>query len=56
VRDFAQFLVIEQSGRAWFHNLRTTRDIAAEKLSEVTSADGEQTCTLWKVTSVKPRS
>jgi hypothetical protein len=55
VRDFPQFLAIEQSGRAWFHNLRTTRDIVAEKLAEVTSADGEQTCTLWKVTSVKPR-
>jgi hypothetical protein len=56
VRDFPQFLVIEQSGRAWFHNLRTTRDVVAEKLAEITSADGEQTCTLWKVTSVKPRS
>jgi hypothetical protein len=56
VRDFPQFLVIEQSGRAWFHNLRTTRDIVAEKLSEVSSADGEQTCRLWKVTGVKPRS
>jgi hypothetical protein len=56
VRDFPQFLAIEQSGRAWFHNLGTTRDIVAEKLAEVTSADGEQTCTLWKVTSVKPRS
>jgi hypothetical protein len=56
VSNFPQFLAIEQSGRAWFHNLRTTRDVAAEKLAEVTSADGEQTCTLWKVTSVKPRS
>jgi hypothetical protein len=56
VGDFPQFLAIEQSGRAWFHNLGTTRDIVAEKLAEVTSADGEQTCTLWKVTSVKPRS
>lgn len=55
VRDFPQFLVIEQSGRAWFHNLKTTRDIGAEKLSAVTSTDGEQTCTLWKVTSVKQR-
>jgi hypothetical protein len=55
LRDSPQFLAIEQSGRAWFHNLRTTRDVAAEKLAEVTSADGEQTCTLWKVTGVKPR-
>jgi hypothetical protein len=55
VRDFPQFLAIEQSGRAWFHNLRTTRDVVAEKLSEVTSPDGDQTCTLWKVTGVKPR-
>lgn len=55
VRDFPQFLAIEQSGRAWFHNLRTTRDVVAEKLNEVTSPNGDQTCTLWKVTSVKPR-
>jgi hypothetical protein len=55
VRGFPQFLAIEQSGRAWFHNLRKTRDIVAEKLAEVTSPDGDQTCTLWKVTSVKPR-
>jgi len=51
---YPQFLVIEQSGRAWFHNLRTTRDVSAEKLAEVSSDDG-QACTLWKVTSVKAR-
>jgi len=58
VRNFPQFLAIEQSGRAWFHNLTTTRDVAAEKLAEVTNTHGDQfyTCTLWKVTSVKPRS
>lgn len=53
--DFPQFLAIEQSGRAWFHNLRATRDVVADKLAEVTSPDGDQTCTLWKVTSVRPR-
>jgi hypothetical protein len=56
IRDTPEFLVIEQSGRAWFHNLRTTRDVSAEKLTEVTSADGSQSCTLWKVTGVKGRS
>ena len=56
VRDLPQFLAIEQSGRAWFHNLRTTRDVVAEKLTEVSSTDGDQSCTLWKVTSVKARS
>lgn len=52
VTTYPEFLVIEQSGRAWFHNLRTTRDVAAEKLAETTGGDA---CTLWKVTSVKPR-
>ncbi|THD63994.1 MAG: hypothetical protein E7813_17310 [Bradyrhizobium sp.] len=51
VRNFPQFLAIEQSGRAWFHNLRTTRDVVAEKLG----ATDDQSCTLWKVTSVQPR-
>ena len=55
VRNFPQFLVIEQSGRAWFHNLRTTRDVVAEKLTEVTDTESDQSCTLWKVTSVKAR-
>jgi hypothetical protein len=51
VGNFPQFLAIEQSGRAWFHNLRATREVVAEKLTE----DRDQTCTLWKVTSTKPR-
>jgi hypothetical protein len=55
VSKYPQFLVIEQSGRAWFYNLTTTRNVSAQKLSEVTSADGSQSCTLWKVTSVRPR-
>jgi len=55
VRNFPQFLAIEQSGRAWFHNLRATREVAAEKLTEVGGADGSQSCTLWKVTT-KPRA
>jgi hypothetical protein len=53
VRSYPQFLVIEQSGRAWFHNLLLTRDVTAQKLAEV-SEDG-QSCTLWRVTSVKAR-
>ena len=51
VKSLPQFLAIEQSGRAWFHNLRTTRDVVAEKLG----ATDDQSCTLWKVTSVQPR-
>jgi hypothetical protein len=38
----------ERARGNWFHHPRTTRDVAAEKLAEVTSGDGEQTCTLWK--------
>jgi hypothetical protein len=49
VGNFPQFLAIEQSGRAWFHNLRATREVVAEKLTD------NQSCTLWKVTSTKPR-
>ena len=55
VSNFPQFLAIEQPGRAWFHNLRTTRDVVAEKLAEVGSSDDDRSCTLWKVTGVKPR-
>jgi hypothetical protein len=54
VGNFPQFLAIEQSGRAWFHNLRATREVVAEKLAEV-GTDGYHSCTLWKVTSTKPR-
>ena len=56
VGKFPQFLAIEQSGRAWFHNLRATRDVVAEKLAEVGGKDGSQACTLWKVTRTKPRT
>jgi hypothetical protein len=56
VRDYPQFLAIEQSGRAWLYNLRATRDVAAEKLAEVTYPDLGYSCTLWKVTGVRPRS
>jgi hypothetical protein len=55
LKAYPQFLAIELSGRAWFHNLRNTRDVTAEKLTEVTDASGNA-CTLWKVTSVKARS
>jgi hypothetical protein len=54
VGKFPQFLAIEQSGRAWFHHLRATREVVAEKLAEV-GTDGYHSCTLWKVTSTKPR-
>ncbi|MDB5616950.1 hypothetical protein [Tardiphaga sp.] len=54
VKTYPQFLVIE-SGRAWFHNLRQTRDVTTEKLAEFTDAAGHAGCTLWKVTSVRPR-
>lgn len=47
LKTYPQFLVIEQ--RAWFLNLQTTHHVTAEKLAE---AEGEITCTLWKVTRV----
>ena len=53
ILKYPQFLAIEQSGWAWFHNLRNTRDLTAEKLADVTG--GGHSCTLWKVTGVKPR-
>jgi hypothetical protein len=49
VGRFPQFLVIEQPGRAWFHNLLTKEGIVAEKLA--TSGSDASACTLWKVTS-----
>lgn len=54
IAAYPQFLVLEMSGRAWFYNLRNTRDVTAEKLAERTSPGGD-TCTLWKVTSVRQR-
>ncbi|HEY9216120.1 MAG TPA: hypothetical protein VIQ29_25095 [Ancylobacter sp.] len=54
VNDYPEFLVIEQSGQAWFENLRQTRDVAAERLAQVSGSAGD-VCTLWKVTSVKAR-
>jgi hypothetical protein len=55
VRSYPQFLVVEQPGRAWFHNLRATRNVVAEKLAETANAEGNASCTLWKVTSVQAR-
>lgn len=56
LRAYPRFLVIEQPFRAWFHNLITTRQVAAEKLAETTpAADDEIACTLWMVTRVAPR-
>jgi hypothetical protein len=53
VRTYPEFLVIEQSGRAWFHNLKATRHVAAEKLAEApATADIPLSCTIWKVTNV----
>jgi hypothetical protein len=56
VRTYPEFLVIEQSGRAWFRNLKSTRDVVAEKLAE-TPATTEilSHCTIWKVTKVSAR-
>lgn len=50
VREFPEFLAIEQPGRAWFHNLVATRGIVAEQLA--TSGSGLSACTLWKVTNM----
>jgi hypothetical protein len=54
VHDFQEFLVIEQPGRAWFHNLLASGDVVAEKLA---TSDGDlPACTLWKVTKVRAAS
>jgi hypothetical protein len=50
VRNFPQFLVIEQPGRAWFRNLLATKGVIAEKLA--TSGSDLSSCTLWKVKNV----
>ena len=50
VGKFPEFLVIEQPGRAWFHNLLTKGGIVAEKLAA--SGSDVSACTLWKVTNV----
>lgn len=52
IKTFPEFYVIEQPGRAWFYNLRNTRDVAAVRLAD---ASGGDACTLWKVTSVRPK-
>jgi hypothetical protein len=54
IRTLPRFLAIEHSSRAWFHNLRNTRDVVADRLAEVTSPSGG-TCTLWNVTRVTAR-
>ena len=56
VRTYPEFLVIEQSGRAWFQNLKATRDVVAEKLAETPATTGiPSPCTIWKVTNVGRR-
>jgi hypothetical protein len=56
VRTYPQFLVIEQSGRAWFQNLKATRNVVAEKLAETpATTDIPSFCTIWKVTDVSAR-
>jgi hypothetical protein len=56
VRTYPEFLVIEQSGRAWFQNLKATRDVVAEKLAETpATTDIPSFCTIWKVTDVSAR-
>ena len=56
VRTYPEFLVIEQSGRAWFRNLKATRDVVAEKLAETpATTDIPSHCTIWKVTNVGAR-
>jgi hypothetical protein len=53
VRTYPKFLVIEQSGRAWFQNLKATRHVVVEKLAETpATADVFSSCTIWKVTNV----
>jgi hypothetical protein len=53
VQSYPNFLVIEQSGRAWFRNLKATRNVVAEKLAETPATnDIPSHCTIWKVTNV----
>ena len=56
VRTYPKFLVIEQSGRAWFRNLKATHHLVAEKLAETsTTADLPSSCTIWMVTNVSAK-
>jgi hypothetical protein len=53
VRTYPKFLVIEQGRRAWFRNLKATRNVVAEKLAETpATADALSSCAIWRVTSV----
>ena len=55
LRDNPQFLVVDIPLRSWFRNLRATHDIVAEKLAEVRLSEVDDiTCTLWKVSRVRP--
>ncbi|MCA6116220.1 hypothetical protein J6524_15140 [Bradyrhizobium sp. WSM 1738] len=55
LRDNPQFLVVDITLRSWFRNLRATHDVLAEKIAEVRlSGTDDVTCTLWKVSRVRP--
>lgn len=55
VRAYPQFLVLSESGRAWFHNLSEVKHVTAEKLAEIPDYPVGNVCTLWHVKSVQDR-
>jgi hypothetical protein len=55
VQKYPEFLVVNESGRAWYHNLTNVRLVSAIKLAE-TPADPEgRSCVLWHVQKVENR-
>jgi hypothetical protein len=55
VRDYPQFLVVSESGRAWFHNLSNVKRVTADKLAETAQDTEGNSCTLWHVKDVQDR-
>jgi hypothetical protein len=56
VREYPQFFVVSESGRAWFHNLSNVKRVTADKLAETTDDLEGNSCTLWYVRNVQNRS
>jgi hypothetical protein len=56
VRDYPQFLVVNESGRAWFHNLSNVSRVTADKLAETAEDSDGNRCTLWHVKNLQERS
>jgi hypothetical protein len=53
IRSYPQFYVVNETGRAWFHNLVNIKQVTADKLAETPlNAEGGR-CILWHVKSVQ---